>query len=206
MKDLFVLTSTSQASSGESSNSNGATQKLLEVFKNPVFYIVVGALLVLIIAIYLLRRFVGANPGQIVVVVRRGKIRKIISENDKRYYRVPFLDSVGAVITLDNNEFVSDRLFVNDGPDHLYKFNYTFDYRVTNSESFYENMDDIQSKIEKQINDSIRLFADNGNASIVINEYRSCEKKLLDVINKSIGEFGIEAVSFKVNYIEPIGR
>ena len=171
-----------------------------------MFYIVIGAFVALIIVVYLLRRFVRANPGQVVVVVRKGKIRKLIGENDKTYYRVPFADTVGAVITLNGNEFTSDKLFVNNGPDHLYKFNYTFVYNVINPELFFKNLDGVLEKIEKQINESLRLFVDGGNASILINDYRSKEKTLIDVINESVNQFGIETVSFKVNYVEPLGK
>ena len=206
MNYLHVLTSTSQTTTDETNESSGTMERLLEIFKNPVFYIVVGAFVALIIVVYLLRRFVRANPGQVVVVVRKGKIRKLIGENDKTYYRVPFMDSVGAVIQLNGNEFTSDKLFVNNGPDHLYKFNYTFTYNVASPESFYKNIDGVQEKIEKQINDSLRLFADNGNASKLINDYRSEEKTLLGVINGAVSQFGVEATSFKVNYVEPLGK
>ena len=206
MNYLHVLTSTSQAATDETNESSGTMERLLEIFKNPVFYIVVGAFVALIIVVYLLRRFVRANPGHVVVVVRKGKIRKLIGENDKTYYRVPFMDSVGAVIQLNGNEFTSDKLFVNNGPDHLYKFNYTFAYDVVNPELFYKSIDGVQEKIEKQINDSLRLFADNGNASKLINDYRSEEKAILDVITEAMSQYGIEASSFKVNFVEPIGR
>ena len=206
MNYLHVLTSTSQTATDEANESSGTMERLLEIFKNPVFYIVVGAFVALIIVVYLLRRFVRAIPGHVVVVVRKGKIRKLVGENDKTYYRVPFADSVGAVIQLNGNEFTSDKLFVNNGPDHLYKFNYTFAYDVVNPELFYKSIDGVQEKIEKQINDSLRLFADNGNASKLINDYRSEEKAILDVITEAMSQYGIEASSFKVNFVEPIGR
>ena len=205
MNYLHVLTSTSQAATDETNESSGTMERLLEIFKNPVVYLGVGAVVALILVVYLLRRFVRANPGHVVVVVRKGKIRKLIGENDKTYYRVPFMDSVGAVIQLNGNEFTSDKLFVNNGPDHLYKFNYTFAYDVVNPELFYKNIEGIQEKIENQINDSLRLFVDNGNASKLINDYRSEEKTILGVINAAVEQFGVEAASFKVNFIEPFG-
>ena len=206
MKDLLFLTSTSQPSTSQTSESGGTMERLLEIFKNPIFYIIVGAFAALIIIVYFLRRFVRANPGQVVIVTRRGKVRKILNENDKIYYRAPFVDAVGAIISLSGNEFTSDKLFVNNGPDHLYRFNYTLLYNVTNPELFYKNFDGIQEKIEKQINDSLRFYVDQGNASKLINDYRSEEKNILSVINESINQFGAVVASFKVNYIEPIGR
>lgn len=205
MDTLVYLTSTSTPAN-ESNQSSGAIDKLISVFKNPILYIVVGVLIIFILIIYLLRRFTRANPGFAVVITRKGKIRKILTESDKTYYRVPFIDSIGAVILLNSKSFVSEKLFINNGPDHLYKINYTFIYGITNIGLFFENLDGIQNKIEKQINDRLRLFADNGNASTIIKEYRSEEKTFLSIINEVINQYGIEAQSFSVNYIEPIGK
>ena len=53
---------------------------------------------------------------------------------------------------------------------------------------------------------ALRLFADDGNAQTLINDYRLSEKEILKVINGSISELGIEATGFKVDYIEPMGK
>lgn len=205
MEDLLLLTSTS-ATTDEEGQTSGALEKLMSVFKNPILYIVIGAFVALILIIYLLRRFTRANPGFVVVIARKGKIRKILNENDKTYYRVPFVDSIGAVLPLNETNFTSDKLFINNGPDRLYKFNYTFAYKIINPELCYKHLNGLQETIEKRINDSLRLFADDGNAQMLINDYRSNEKDILKVINGSIGELGIEATGFKVDYIEPMGK
>ena len=205
MEFLFLLSSSSSAVE-ESDGSSGTIEKLIGIFKSPVLYIVIGAFVALILIIYLLRRFTRANPGFVVVIVRKGKIRKIINENDKTYYRVPFVDSIGAVLSLNETNFTSDKLFINNGPDHLYKFNYTFAYKIINPELCYNHLNGLQETVEKRINDSLRLFADNGNAQTLISDYRSNEKEILKVINGSISELGIEATGFKVDYIEPTGK
>ena len=63
-----------------------------------------------------------------------------------------------------------------------------------------------QETIETRINDSLRLFADNGNAQTLINDYRSNENEILEVINDAVKNLGIEASWFKVDYIEPMGK
>ena len=44
MKDVLLLTSTSEANTGEAGQTNGTVEKLMEIFKNPVFYIVISVL------------------------------------------------------------------------------------------------------------------------------------------------------------------
>ena len=185
---------------------NKPLERLLAIFKSPVFYIVVGAFIALIIFIYLLRRFTRASSDSVVVITRKGKIRKILKENDGVYYRVPFVDSIGAVILLTDKTFTSERLFINDGPNHLYRYKYTFVYKVINPETCFNHLGNIQETIEIRINDSLRLFADNGNAQTLICNYRSSENEILKVINDAINDLGIEASGFKVDYIEPMGK
>ena len=206
MKELLLLTSTSEAYTGEADQSNGTVEKLIEVFKNPVFYIVIGILVILVIATYLFKRFTRAKPGCVVVIVRKGKIKKIINENDGRYYRVPFTDIVGAIISLAGNTFTSEKLFINDSPDRLYKINYTLAYNVISPEQYYLHLEGAQEAIEARINDNLRLFADSGNATMLIKDYRSYERNILNVINESIKDLGLNATSFKVNYVEPLGK
>ena len=135
--NLFVLTSTGTGSdtSGDSSSSSGSTEKITEFLKNmvksPWFYVVIGAIVLLIIAVYLLRRIVKPAGNIAKVVVRGGKIFKLVDENSPKYFMVPFKDSLGAVIGLDEKEFSSDKLYINNGPDALYKINYTLKYKRT---------------------------------------------------------------------------
>lgn len=206
MKDVLLLTSTSEANTGEAGQTNGTVEKLMEIFKNPVFYIVISVLLGLILIVYLLRRLTRAKSGYVVVIVRKGRITKILNENDGYYYRVPIVDAIGATIALSNNTFTSEKLFVNNGPDRLYKINYTFTYNVINPEPCFQHLDGIQETVETRINDSLRLFADNGNALMLIKDYRSCEVNILNTISESIKDLGLVAASFKVNYIEPMGK
>ena len=129
----------------------------------------------------------------------------MIDENSSKYFLVPFLDGLGAIVSLRDRELESDKLFINNGPDALYKINYNLVYKVTNPEGFYLNSNNVQERIVNMINDSLREYADNGNVFVVIKEYREKEQDLLNTINKAIGEYYVEATSFKVNFIEPVG-
>lgn len=205
MKDLLLLTSSSSAE--ETGESSGTMEKVLAIFKNPMFYIIVGGLFVLIVIIYFVRRFTRAKANTAIVIVRGGKIFKILDEKNPHYYRAPFIDSIGAVISLSEKTFTSEKLFINNGPDHLYKINYTFIFKTNNPERYFNCLlDGTQEIIETRINDSLRLFSEKGNASLIIKDYHSSEKSILKEINNAIDELGVEAVSFKVNYIEPIGK
>ncbi len=57
-----------------------------------------------------------------------------------------------------------------------------------------------------KLNDELRLFADQGNALMLVKDYRENTNKILEVINKAVQEYSIEVVEFKINIIEPIGR
>ena len=80
------------------SSTDKLKQSLQNLVKSPVFYIVIGAIVLLIIAVYLLRRIVKPEPNQVKVVLRKGKIQKLVDEKSSSYYLVPFVDTLGAVI------------------------------------------------------------------------------------------------------------
>ena len=201
---LLILSAASSDSSSSGSGA-GATESLKKLFTNPILYVVLGAIVLLIIAFYLLRRFVKARPGAKTIIVRGGKIHKVLDENNPSYYLVPFRDSVGAVIGSDDHTLSSDKLYINNGPDTLYKINYELTYHVTDAEGFYPFISNIQDKLPSSLNDALRAYADEGNALVLVNEYRQNEDKILKVINKAIEQYHIEATAYKVNFIEPMG-
>ena len=126
---LTVLSSVASSEAASSSSSGGgtagATESLKKLFTNPVLYIVLGALVLLIIVVYLIRRITKPAKNATTIIVRGGQIHKVLEENDKAVFLVPFRDSVGAVITHTDKEFSSDQLYINNGPDALYKIHYT---------------------------------------------------------------------------------
>ena len=212
MNSLFLLLEDVSSITSESSSSSGSgsTEKLTESLKNivksPIFYIVIGAIVLLIILLYLLRRIVRPVPGVTKVVTRRGKIHKLIDEKSNTYFLKPFIETIGANISLREQEFTSDRLFINDGPDALYKINYTLRYQVSDVEKYFNSMNGFKDKSIIKINDELREYADNGHASDIVKEYRSREQDLLKLINKALEESGVNAVAFKINFIEPMGN
>ena len=203
MNLLLILSSASSEGSG--SGSSGSMESIKKIFTNPILYIVLGALVLLIIAFYLFKRFVKATPNATTIIVRKGKIQKILDENNPKYFMVPFLDSVGAVIVHNEKEFSSDKLFINNGPDSLYKINYTLKYKILDPVKFYPYIDKVQNLLPTKLNDELRLYADNGNAMVLIKDYRSKANEILEVINKAVAEYQIEVVDFKINLIEPMG-
>ena len=207
---LLVLAETSSAEAatsqeGGASTGGNATESLKKIIQSPVFYIVIGAIVLLIIAIYLIRRFVKAKPGAKTIIIRGGKIHKVLDENNPKAFLVPFRDSVGGVIGSENRDLASDKLFINNGPDTLYKINYVLTYHVTDAVKYYPYSGRIQELLSVKLNDALRLYADQGNALVLVQEYRQSEDKILKVINEAIAEYSVEATSFKVNFIEPMG-
>lgn len=64
----------------------------------------------------------------------------------------------------------------------------------------------MQNLLLVTLNDELRLSADQGNALILVKDYRETADKILEVINKAVSEFSIEVTEFKINIVEPIGR
>ena len=211
MKQLLIPLLSSVASSSENNNSGtgsteSITKALKDMVKSPVFYIVIGGLILLIIVVYLLRRIIKPRPNLVSVIIRKGKIHKLIDDKSSSYFMVPFMDRLGAVISLNEKELSSDKLFINNGPDALYQVNYTLKYKVTNPKEFYKYNDNINSLIINKLNDDLREFADAGNALVLVKDYRENSAKILELINKSLEQYSIEALSFKINLIQPLGR
>ena len=188
------------------SGNQDPTKSLKELFTNPILYAVLGGIILLIIVFYLVRRFVKAKPNASIIVLRGGKVYKVIDESNPKCYLVPFRDSVGAVINHDEKEFSSDQLFINNGPDALYKVNYTLKYQVKDPKAFYPYIEKLPILLPKKINDELRLYADEGNALKIVKDYRQNEKVIIDLINKAVEECQIEVGSIKVNSVEPLGR
>ena len=64
----------------------------------------------------------------------------------------------------------------------------------------------MQNLLPVKLNDELRLYADQGNALILVKDYRENADKILEVINKAVREFFIEITEFKINIIEPMGK
>ena len=203
-------TSTSVPASSGSSSQGGGTDgmkdALMGILKNPVFYVVIAIIILLIVAFYLYRRLIKARANQVSIIVRGGKIYKVVDgTNLSKYFMVPFKDRLGAVIPLNEQEFNSDKLYINNGPDALYRVNYSLKYKVVEPEEFYNHVSSFQKEAEIRINDDLREFADKGNALKLVKDYREYSKDILVLINKSLGRYGVQASMFKINYIEPTG-
>lgn len=209
---LMLLAETSAPAENSSSGGSGAgsAEKLTEALKgmvrSPVFYIVIGAIVLLIVAFYLYRRIVKPQANTATVVIKGGKIYKIVKENDNKHFMTPFVERNGGTISLNEQEFTTDKLFINNGPDALYKINYTLKYKVTDVEGFYKYSSNIQNLITSKLNDDLREFADAGNALVLVKDYRSNAEQILALINKAIEGYSVQATAFKINLIEPLGK
>ena len=207
---MLILEDAVSGTEAAENNNSGSTEKLMEALQNmvksPVFYIVIGAIVLLIIAVYFIRRIVKPSPNTVKVVVRGGKVYKMIDEKSSKYFLVPLKDRLDASISLDERELNSDKLFINNGPDALYKINYTLGYRVSDVNKYYPVKDNFQNIIVIKLNDELREYADDGHALDIVKDYRSHINDLISLINKSTQEFGVEATSLKFNYIEPLGK
>lgn len=85
-----------------------------------------------------------------------------------------------------------------NGLDALHKINYTLKYKVTNPKEFYKYLDKIQNILPVRPNYELRLYADQGNALVLIKDYRENTKSIIEVINKAVAEYSIEVTDFKL--------
>ena len=206
MKKLLSFFLTDTGAENETNQTNGLKEKILDILKSPYFYIILGLIALLLIAFFLLKRFIKGKNGFVIVVVRKGKIHKLIGATDSPYYLVPFVDSIGAYVSLGENSLVSENLFINDGPNNLYKIKYRLTYKVNDVNLFFSSRFNAKELIETRINDNLRAFAENGNVSTLILDYRVREEEILSIINESISDLGVVALEYKTSYIEPLGK
>ena len=54
------------------------------------------------------------------------------------------------------------------GPDALYKINYTLKYKVTDPKEFFKYLNNIQNILPVKLNDELRIYADQGNALVLV--------------------------------------
>ncbi len=188
------------------SSSDAALESLKEVFKNPIFYIVIGSCFALGLLFYFVRRNVRAKENCVIVIVRGGKVYKLVDRNNPCYYLVPFRDRVGAVLILDRRELSSDELYVNDGPDVLYQISYSLSYRINDPGVFYGCMNSLDKKMVVCINEAVQEFASIGNASIIVKNYRQNTERILTLLNDAVKDLGVLVESFKIVYILPLGK
>lgn len=206
IKFLTSATGSKSEGSGSGESTEGLKNALKNMIKSPIFYIVIGLIILLIITLYIYRRVVKPKPSSVIVIIRKGSIYRLIDEKSSKYFRVPFVDKIGAVISLKERVLTSDKLFINNGPDALYQINYTLKYKVTNPKGFYEFREDIQNIIINKINNDLREFADDGNALVLVKDYRENAEKILKLINNAIEKYSVSAIYFGVNLIKPLGR
>ena len=209
MNDLF-LNLVLFTSEGASNNSGDGTEQMGDFFKKmfngPIFYVVLGGIILLCVLFYLLKRITRPQPGAVVIIVRGGQIHKALRDGDKNYFLAPFKDRVGAIIPLKEQEITTDRLYINNGPDALYQVNYTLKYKVVDPNEFYKYYENFADRVATKLNDDLREFADAGNALILVKDYRTNADKILKLLNESLEGFSIEATGFKINLIQPLGR
>lgn len=207
---LVFLTSINNSEEPNSSASNSSAERitnaLKDILKNPIFYIVIGVLFFLVIVFYFAKRIIKSKPNIAYLIIRKKEIHRVICDGDSTYFLMPFFDKIGAVISLSEEELNSDKLFINNGPDALYQINYTLKYRVLNPREFYKFYETIQELIVTSLNDGLRRFADEGNALMIVKDYRDNSSEILKVVNGELEKFSIEATSFKINLIKPLGK
>ena len=188
------------------SSTDKLKQSLQNLLKSPFLYIVLGVIVLVIIAVYLFHRIVKPELDTIKVVLRKGKMQKLVDEKSSFYFLVPFIDTLWAVILLNEKELSSDKLYVNNSPDALYKINYTLTYTIIDVSKFFPKRESFTNEVISKINDSVREYADQGHVLEIIEKYRDNSDKLVSLLNSVMEEYGAKATSFKINFIEPLGK
>ena len=201
---LPLLTSVSIESASNEQGGTGSLEKLMDIFKSPIFYIIVGVIVLLIILFYLIRRFIKVAPNT-ATIIKKGNSTKVILESDKRYFLIPFAEKIVVTLPLYEQEIESDQLFVNDGPDKLYKIVYKTNFKVTDAEKFYPLYGNFNKFFENTINEKLREYSEEKGADFIIKEFSKNKLEILKFLNKAFKESAIEILDMKIKAIEPIG-
>jgi len=108
---------------------------------------------------------------------------------------------------MENNNFSSDQLKVNDGPDKLYQISFSFTYDVVDIEKFFAaKSTNLDNHFITKVNEVMRQFVYDGNADTLLRKYLDEGEKLRDIVNDALGSFGIQVKSFNVNTIQLLNK
>ena len=137
--------------------------------------------------------------------MRKGEVIRVLDSKNPKAFLVPFKDKLGATITLESKTFTSDKLFINNGPDYLYKITYTIKYDIVNPKTFYPILNKFDSYAVDKINDDLRLFSEKNGADLILKNYLDNKGKIIETLNKFFKNDAIRVIDFKISAIEPIG-
>lgn len=203
MKNIIPFL-TSSTSNGEDADNSASLGQLLEIFKKPAFYIVVGVIVLLIVVVYIFRRFIKVAPNT-ATVVKNGSNTKILLESNKRYFLKPFIEKVAVTLPLYEQETESDQLFINDGPDKLYKVRYDMKFKVVDAEKFYPFYNNFNKFFENTINEKLRAYSEEKSAAFIIKDFSKNKADIVNYLNEVLKENAIEIIDMKIKAIEPVG-
>ena len=202
----LLLTILDEATSGDSTSSSSATSSMKALFTKPSTYIVIGAIILLILLFYFIKRFVKAPANTAVIIERKGQFYKLLDANNPKAFLVPFSDRVVASVPLNEIELNSDKLFINNGPDALYKITYNLKYKVIDAKAAYKTLNNFESYAIDKINDTLREFSDAKGADIILKAFVENKNEIINVLNKAFEDNSIEVTFMKIKAIEPLGK
>lgn len=203
---LNILASSGSEATSSTADSGASLESLGEIFKNPILWAVVGGIVVLILIVYILRRIVRPQAGVWKIIERGGKLHKIIDGNSKLIFMIPVKDKMIASVADNTKNFASDKLYINDGPDALYKLTYAIEYKVKDINNFYPIIERLDNTLAERINDDLRTFADMNGAELILRSFKENKDKIIAALNESFDKNGIEILGFKIKSIEPLGK
>lgn len=203
-KLLPLLTNASTEAANNEQEGADSLEKIMEIFKNPIFYVVIGVIVILIILFYFARRFIKVASNT-AIIVKKGDTTKVLLENNKRYFLKPFVEKIVVTIPLYEQEVESDQLFINDGPDKLYKLTYKMLFKITDAKNFFPLYDNFKKIFEDTINEQLRALTEEKNASFIIKEFTKNKDEIVNFLNGVFNENAIEILDMKIKAIEPIG-
>lgn len=207
LKLINLLTSVNSSdSAGEPANTDDALASLTEIFKNPVFWYVIIGIVALILIIYILRRIVRPQAGTWKIIERGGKLHKIIDGNGKLAFMLPVKDKLVATVAQNTKNFASDKLYINNGPDALYKVTYAMDYQVNDINKFYPIIARLENTLVEKVNDDLRSFSDTNGADVILKNFANEKARIISALCDSFADLGIEVIGFKIKSIEPLGK
>ncbi|MCQ2800977.1 MAG: SPFH domain-containing protein, partial [Bacilli bacterium] len=151
-----------------------------------------------------IRRFMKGAPNT-ATVVKNGNNTKILVESNKRYFLKPFIEKVAVTLPLYEQETESDQLFINDGPDKLYKVRYDMKFKVVDAEKFYPFYNNFNKFFENTINEKLRAYSEEKSAAFIIKDFSKNKADIVNYLNEVLKENAVEIIDMKIKAIEPVG-
>lgn len=161
--------------------------------------LIVLAFLVLVYFLYFVYK---AKKDQVLIVERNGKFRAVVGE--KRYYAVPFIDSVAATIDLRPQTIdFKNHFTLIDSKEKCYTVKISLTYKVKDAQKYHYNSANFDQAFEAKTESCLAGYFATKEIKGAKDLRNVSKPEVIEEIAGEISEsFGVEILDFYFNEIE----